>query len=76
MFGAYIADNYLGRYKTIMISIACTIIGHVILTVGAAPSVLVHPKGALAAFIIAIIVFGLGIGGSSPISHPLSPNKL
>ena len=54
-----------------MISIACAIIGHVILTAGTAPSVHIRPKSAITAFIIAIIVFGLGTGGFKPNISPL-----
>jgi len=76
LFGAYIADTYLGRYKTIMCSIACAIVGHVILTAGASPAVLAHQNGALAAFIIAIIIFGLGTGGFKPNISPLIAEQI
>ena len=76
LLGAWVADTYLGRYKTIMISIGFAIIGHVILTAGAAPSVLAHSNGALAAFIIAIIVFGLGTGGFKPNISPLIAEQI
>jgi proton-dependent oligopeptide transporter, POT family len=62
LLGAWIADTYLGRYKTIMGSIAIAMVGHILLTGGAAPAVLKHTDGALAAFIIAIIIFGIGTG--------------
>ena len=70
------ADTYLGRYNTIMISIGFAVVGHVILTAGAAPSVLAHNNGALAAFIIAIIVFGLGTGGFKPNISPLIAEQI
>jgi POT family proton-dependent oligopeptide transporter len=76
LLGAWIADTYLGRYKTIMISIGFAIVGHVILTAGAAPSVLAHTNGALAAFIVAIIVFGLGTGGFKPNISPLIAEQI
>ena len=76
LIGAWIADTYLGRYKTIMISIACAVVGHVILTAGAAPSVLEHSNSALIAFIIAIIVFGLGTGGFKPNISPLIAEQI
>src|ERR1700759_3348413 len=49
LFGAYVADTYLGRYKTIMISIFIAIVGHVILTASAAPAVIAHPHNAMGA---------------------------
>ena len=50
--------------------------GHVILTIGAAPSVLKHPDGAMAAYIIAIIIFGLGTGGFKPNISPLIAEQI
>lgn len=76
LFGAWIADTYLGRYKTIMFSIALAVLGHVILTAGAAPSVLAHSNGALAAFLIAIIIFGMGTGGFKPNISPLIAEQI
>lgn len=70
------ADTYLGRYKTIMISIAMAMIGHIILTGGAAPSVLSHPNGAMAAYIVAIIIFGIGTGGFKPNISPLIAEQI
>ena len=62
LLGAYIADTYLGRYKTIHIAIACALIGHVVLTASAAPSVLANNHSALGAFIVGLIVLGVGTG--------------
>lgn len=56
LLGAWVADTYLGRYKTILFSIAIALVGHIILIGGATPGALANPDGALAAFIIAIIV--------------------
>jgi len=71
LFGAYVADTYLGRYNTIAISIAIAIVGHVILTASAAPMVLNNTHGALAAFLIGLIIMGLGTGGFKPNISPL-----
>ena len=76
LFGAWVADTYLGRYKTIMCSIALAILGHVILTAGAAPSVLKHTNGALACYLIAIIIFGMGTGGFKPNISPLIAEQI
>ncbi|RMZ90734.1 hypothetical protein DV736_g2033, partial [Chaetothyriales sp. CBS 134916] len=62
LLGAYIADTYLGRFKTIHIAIACGLIGHTILTASAAPSVINKPHSAIAAFAIGMIIMGLGTG--------------
>ena len=62
LFGAWIADTYLGRYKTIHIAIAAAIVGHVILTAAAAPSVIKNPDSAIGAFSVGVIVLGVGTG--------------
>jgi len=47
------------------------VVGHVLLIVSAVPSVIVHPHGSLAAFIIAIVVMGCGTGGFKSNISPL-----
>lgn len=71
LLGAYVADAHLGRYKTIHIAIVCAIIGHVVLTASAAPSVIKHNSAALAAFTIGLIILGLGTGGFKSNIAPL-----
>ncbi|KAF2102607.1 MFS peptide transporter [Rhizodiscina lignyota] len=62
LFGAYIADARLGRYKTIHVAIGVAIIGHVVLTASAAPSVIAHPNSSIAAFAVGLVIFGIGTG--------------
>jgi proton-dependent oligopeptide transporter, POT family len=71
LFGAYIADTYLGRFKTIGWSILVCIIGHILLIVSALPPVLKDTQGALGCFIIAVIVMGAGTGGFKANISPL-----
>ncbi len=71
LFGAYIADTRWGRFKTICISIAVAIIGHILLIVSAVPGVIEHPHNSLACFLIAIIVMGIGTGGFKSNISPL-----
>lgn len=59
-----------------MYSIALAIIGHVVLTAGAAPSVLKDINGAFAAYIIAIIMFGMGTSGFKPNISPLIAEQI
>lgn len=61
-FSAYIADAKLGRYVTIHIAIAVSTVAHVILTASAAPSVIVRPNAAFAAFIIGLLTLCIGTG--------------
>lgn len=70
LVGAWVADTYLGRFKTIQWSILLALIGHVLLTIAAAPVVLAQGK-ALGCFIVAIIVMGMGTGGFKSNISPL-----
>ena len=76
LFGAYVADAHLGRYNTICISVAIAIVGHVIVTASAAPGVLSNPNGAIACFIIGVIILGVGTGGFKPNISPLVAEQL
>lgn len=74
--GAYIADTYLGRYRTIMYSVMIAIVGHIIVVASAAPGVLDNQHGALACFIIGIIIMGVGTGGFKPNISPLVAEQM
>jgi len=69
--GAYIADEKWGRFKTILVSVAIALIGHIILIISSIPPVIAHPKGALAALSLAMIIMGLGTGGFKSNISPL-----
>ncbi|KAF8635253.1 hypothetical protein AX15_000479 [Amanita polypyramis BW_CC] len=62
LYGAYIADTYLGRYNTVCVAVIIALVGHIILVISAVPGVIEHSKNASAAFIIAIIMTGFGTG--------------
>jgi proton-dependent oligopeptide transporter, POT family len=76
LFGAYIADTYFGRFKTIQWAVLIAVIGHSILVASAAPSVLDNPKGSLGAFMVGIIIMGIGTGGFKPNISPLIAEQL
>lgn len=59
LLGAYIADAHLGRFKTICIAVGIAMVGHVLLIVSAVPGVIEKP-GAMGAFIMALLIMGLG----------------
>jgi len=61
LLGAYIADTYWGRYKTVSFAILIALIGHIILIVSAVPGV-IEKQSAIGAFVVALIVMGLGTG--------------
>lgn len=63
LVGAFVADQYLGRFRTIMWSILFAIIGHIILIISAIPPVIDNPNGAIGCFAIGLIIMGIGTGG-------------
>jgi POT family proton-dependent oligopeptide transporter len=76
LFGAFVADQYWGRFKTIGYALGVDIIGHIILIVSAIPGVIDKPDSSLAALIIGIIVIGFGTGGFKPNISPLIVEQL
>ncbi|KAJ5995883.1 hypothetical protein N7481_002860 [Penicillium waksmanii] len=53
--GAWVADQYWGRFRTIFASIACALVGHTILIISAIPQVISKPGGSIGAFSIGLI---------------------
>jgi len=76
LFGAYLADKYLGRYKTICVSLAIAITGHIILVISAIPPVITKSNNSLAAFLIGLIIMGIGTGGFKPNISPLIAEQI
>jgi POT family proton-dependent oligopeptide transporter len=76
LFGAYVADKYLGRYKTICYALGIAIVGHIIMVVSATPSVIVHPSSSMGCFLIGIIIMGVGTGAFKPNISPLIAEQL
>ncbi|KAL2268712.1 hypothetical protein VTJ83DRAFT_3558 [Remersonia thermophila] len=76
LFGAYIADSYLGRFRTIGGALMIDILGHIILIIAALPPVILNPNGSLAAFALGIILMGVGTGGFKPNVNPLIVEQL
>jgi len=66
VFGGYIADNILGRYKTIMWFTGMYVIGVSMMTVGAIPSIMKDTSG-LTIYIVGAFVFtAIGTGAIKP----------
>ena len=68
--GAYIADTYWGRYKTICWSVALAMLGHVIMIISAIPGI-IGGKASLGLFILSLVVTGAGTGGFKSNISPL-----
>jgi proton-dependent oligopeptide transporter, POT family len=62
VLGGYLADSFWGRFRTIHYAIWIAMVGHIIIIVAAIPSVIQNPNGAIAAFAIGLIFFGVGVG--------------
>jgi POT family proton-dependent oligopeptide transporter len=70
ILGAIIADQYLGKYKTILIFCCCYWVGLVILWTTSLP-VAMEAGAGKAGYIVAIIIIGLGTGGIKSNIAPL-----
>ncbi|KAF2186962.1 di/tri peptide transporter 2 [Zopfia rhizophila CBS 207.26] len=70
IIGAIIADQYLGKYNTILVFCMVYLVGLLILTTTSIPTALENGAG-LGGFITAVIVIGLGTGGIKSNVAPL-----
>jgi POT family proton-dependent oligopeptide transporter len=68
--GAVIADQFLGKYKTILLFAAIYFIGLVILTLTSIPMAIAN-GAAFPGYIVSIIIIGLATGGIKPNVSPL-----
>lgn len=75
IFGAWIADTYLGKYLTICVFCVVMICGIFILFITSLPSV-ASKDTSLAGFIVAVIVIGLGTGGIKANVSPLIADQV
>ncbi|ODH41018.1 hypothetical protein ACO22_01469 [Paracoccidioides brasiliensis] len=71
LLGAYVADEHLGRFNTIMGAIVVALVGHTILIISAIPPVLKNPNRAVGAFTVGLIIMGVGTGGFKANISPL-----
>lgn len=76
LLGAWIADTYLGRFKTIMYSVIMAEIGHVLLVGSSTPSLLDKPNSAFGLFMFGLLIMGLGTGTFKPNISPLIAEQI
>ncbi|RKF75383.1 Peptide transporter PTR2 [Golovinomyces cichoracearum] len=76
LFGAYISDKYLGRFKTVCVALAIAIVGHIILVISAIPVLIVSSRNSLICFMTGLIIMGLGTGSFKPNISPLIAEQL
>ncbi|EAW08564.1 putative POT peptide transporter [Aspergillus clavatus NRRL 1] len=70
IFGAIVADSYLGRFKTIFLGTGLSMCGVLILFITSLPTSLDH-GGGLPGLMLALILIGLGCGGIKSNVGPL-----
>ncbi|KAL2816285.1 POT family-domain-containing protein [Aspergillus granulosus] len=70
IIGAIVADQYLGKYKTIVIFCGIYLVGLLILVCTSIPGALENGAG-LGGFIAAVLIIGLGTGGIKSNVAPL-----
>ena len=75
IFGAWVADTYLGKYNTICIFCVIYIIGIFILFITSLPSI-ASESVSLGGFITAVIIIGLGTGGVKSNVSPLIADQV
>jgi proton-dependent oligopeptide transporter, POT family len=63
--GAILADQYWGRYKTIIWGCILYILGEVVLVCTSIPLSSISTQSHIGGFVASIIIIGLGTGGSS-----------
>ncbi|KAK9711330.1 hypothetical protein K7432_007909 [Basidiobolus ranarum] len=74
LLGAVISDQYLGKFKTILIFSAIYMFGWLILTLTSIPPALSAGAG-YPGYIISLIVIGLGTGGIKPLVSPMAADQ-
>ncbi|GFZ02417.1 major facilitator superfamily protein [Actinidia rufa] len=63
LFGAFVADSYLGRYKTILLSTIIYLMGLILLTLSVTKIPLQHSQ---TVFFLALYILSVGEGGHKP----------
>ncbi|KAL0089320.1 POT family-domain-containing protein [Phycomyces blakesleeanus] len=74
VLGALVADQYLGRYRTILLFSCIYMIGWLILTATSTPAGIAHGSG-FPGYIVSLIVIGFGTGGIKGIVSTLCADQ-
>ncbi|KAG7531982.1 hypothetical protein FFLO_03989 [Filobasidium floriforme] len=61
LLGAYLADQYFGRYKTVQLANIICLVGHILLVICAIPGI-INKNGIVGLFAVAIVIMGVGTG--------------
>ncbi|KAI9032825.1 POT family-domain-containing protein [Phycomyces nitens] len=74
VLGALVADQYLGRYRTILLFSCVYMLGWLILTATSTPAAIAHGSG-FPGYIVSLIVIGFGTGGIKGIVSTLCADQ-
>ncbi|KAH9883703.1 oligopeptide transporter [Xylariomycetidae sp. FL2044] len=72
---AIISDMWIGRYKTMLLSLLLLVIGYIILSTTSIPAALEGGAG-LGGLVATMILIGLGQGGLSTVAYPLIADQI
>ena len=75
IFGAWVADTYWGKYKTIVVFCLIYMVGVLILFITSLPSITSY-NTALGGYVVAIVIIGLGSGGIASNVSPLIADQV
>lgn len=75
ILGAWVADTFWGKYKTILVFCIIYIIGIFILFITSVPSITSY-NTALGGYVVAIIIIGIGTGGVKSNVSPLIADQI
>ncbi|KAI1415383.1 oligopeptide transporter [Hypoxylon sp. FL1857] len=67
---AIVSDSWLGRYKTLLLSLIVFLIGEIVLFITSLPFAVTNKGTALGGFIVALVLIGLGQGGTTAVIFP------
>lgn len=76
IFGAWVADTYLGKFNTIALFCGVYFVGIFILFITSIESIATHHNAGLIGFILAIIIIGIGTGGVKSNVAPLIADQV
>ncbi|KAK6204531.1 proton-dependent oligopeptide transporter, POT family [Scheffersomyces amazonensis] len=71
LYGGFIADTRIGKYRAIWIGVICGLVSHILFVIAALPTVIRSGNAALAPTILAIVSLAFGTGFIKPNLLPL-----
>ncbi|KAI0387566.1 oligopeptide transporter [Hypomontagnella monticulosa] len=73
---AILSDSWLGRYKTLLLSLILFIAGEIVLFITALPFAVKNHDTTLSGLVVAMILIGLGQGGTTAVIFPFLGDQI